>query len=96
VLRHLGSLAAGLHRVPRIVIRWRHHGSLLKGMFRTAQTILVSRLGTQTAMRLRKQCDRSMLSMDLASFEETRCGDLMRRFTGDIHHVSNGNSLVGW
>jgi len=64
--------------------------TLLKGMFLTAQTMLVTRLGNQTAMRLRKQCYRSTLAMDLASFDETRTGDLMSRFTGDIHGVSMG------
>lgn len=70
--------------------------TLLKGAFLTAQTLLVTRLGNQTAMRLRKQCYRSTLAMDLASFDETRTGDLMSRFTGDIHNVSMGiRSLFG-
>jgi len=64
--------------------------TLLKGMFLTAQTMLVTRLGNQTAMRLRKQCYRRTLTMDLASFEELRTGDLMSRFTGDVHCVSMG------
>jgi ATP-binding cassette subfamily B protein/subfamily B ATP-binding cassette protein MsbA len=64
--------------------------TLLKGMFLTAQTMLVTRLGNQTTMRLRKMCYRRTLAMDQAGFEELRTGDLMSRFTGDIHCVSTG------
>src|SRR3990172_8506524 len=74
--------------------------TLLKGIFLTAQTVLVARLSYQTAMRLRKQCYRHTLMMDLSAFEEGRTGDLMSRFTGDVHGISvgirtlYGNSLL--
>jgi len=64
--------------------------TLLKGIFLTAQTVLVARLSNQTATRLRKQCYRRTLMMDLAGFEEGRTGDLMSRFTGDVHSISAG------
>lgn len=70
--------------------------TLLKGIFLTTQNLLVTRLANQTAMRLRKQCYQRTLAMDLAGFEELRTGDLMSRFTGDIHAVSVGiRSLFG-
>ena len=74
--------------------------TLLKGVFLTAQTVLVARLSYQTAMRLRKQCYRHTLMMDLSAFEEGRTGDLMSRFTGDVQAISvgirtlYGNSLL--
>jgi ATP-binding cassette subfamily B protein/subfamily B ATP-binding cassette protein MsbA len=64
--------------------------TLLKGMFLTAQTVLVARLSNQTAMRLRKQCYTHTLAMDMSSFEEGRTGDLMSRFTGDIQAIGAG------
>ena len=74
--------------------------TLLKGVFLTGQTMLVARLSYQTAMRLRKQCYRRTLMMDLSAFEEGRTGDLMSRFTGDVQAVGvgirtlYGNSLL--
>jgi subfamily B ATP-binding cassette protein MsbA len=64
--------------------------TLLKGIFLTAQTVLVARLSNQVAVRLRRQCYERTLAMDLASFEEGRTGDLMSRFTGDINAISAG------
>lgn len=64
--------------------------TLLKGVFLTAQTVLVARLSYQTAMRLRKQCYRRTLMMDLSAFEKGRTGDLMSRFTGDVQAISGG------
>lgn len=70
--------------------------TLLKGVFLTAQTVLVARLSNQLAMRLRRQCYQRTLSMDLAGFDEGRTGDLMSRFTGDISSISSGvRSLFG-
>jgi ATP-binding cassette subfamily B protein/subfamily B ATP-binding cassette protein MsbA len=74
--------------------------TLLKGVFLTAQTVLVARLSNQTAMRLRKECYRRTLIMDLAGFESGRTGDLMSRFTNDVQSISvgirtlYGNSLL--
>jgi ATP-binding cassette subfamily B protein/subfamily B ATP-binding cassette protein MsbA len=70
--------------------------TLLKGIFLTAQSVLVARLCNQLAVRLRRQCFKNALAMDLASFEESRTGDLMSRFTGDINAISAGiRSLFG-
>jgi ATP-binding cassette subfamily B protein/subfamily B ATP-binding cassette protein MsbA len=70
--------------------------TLLKGIFLTAQTVLVARLSNQLAVRLRRQCYERTLAMDLASFEEGRTGDLMSRFTGDINAISGGiRSMFG-
>ncbi|HEY3392060.1 MAG TPA: ABC transporter ATP-binding protein [Lacipirellulaceae bacterium] len=68
--------------------------TLLKGMFLTAQTLLVARLSNQTAMRLRKQCYARTLAMDMSGFEEGRTGDLMSRFTGDVHAIGAGIRAV--
>jgi ATP-binding cassette subfamily B protein/subfamily B ATP-binding cassette protein MsbA len=64
--------------------------TLLKGVFLTAHTVLVARLSNKTAMRLRKQCYRSTLAMDLSAFEQQRTGDLMSRFTNDVQSVAAG------
>jgi ATP-binding cassette subfamily B protein/subfamily B ATP-binding cassette protein MsbA len=70
--------------------------TLLKGVFLTAQTVLVARLTNRLAMRLRRQCYQQTLAMDMASFEEGRTGDLMSRFTGDINAICSGiRSLFG-
>jgi ATP-binding cassette subfamily B protein/subfamily B ATP-binding cassette protein MsbA len=63
--------------------------TLLKGLFLTVQTVLVARVSQQTAMRLRRQCYRQTLSMDLATFEKGRTGDLMSRFTSDMQAISH-------
>jgi subfamily B ATP-binding cassette protein MsbA len=68
--------------------------TMLKGVFLTSQTLLVARLSNQTAMRLRKQCYRRTLMMDLAGFEEGRTGDLMSRFTGDVNSINAGIRVV--
>jgi ATP-binding cassette subfamily B protein/subfamily B ATP-binding cassette protein MsbA len=68
--------------------------TLLKGLFLTAQTVLVARVSQQTAMRLRKQCYGHTLKMDLATFEEGRTGDLMSRFTGDAQAIGNAIRAV--
>ena len=64
--------------------------TLLKGIFLTAQTVLVARLSNQMAVRLRRQCYQRTLAMDLASVEKGRTGDMMSRFTGDINAISAG------
>ena len=70
--------------------------TMLKGIFLTAQTVLVARLSNELAVRLRRQCYQQTLAMDLASFEQGRTGDLMSRFTGDINAISGGmRSLFG-
>jgi len=70
--------------------------TLLKGVFLTAQTVLVARLSNQMAVRLRRECYRQTLDMDLAGFEQGRTGDLMSRFTCDINAISTAlRSLFG-
>jgi ATP-binding cassette subfamily B protein/subfamily B ATP-binding cassette protein MsbA len=41
-------------------------------------------------MQLRKQCYRRTLAMDLSGFEQGRTGDLMSRFTNDVHSIAAG------
>jgi ATP-binding cassette, subfamily B, bacterial MsbA len=65
-------------------------GTLLKGVFRIWNQVLVARLGNTVAHDLRMQFYAHVLRLDLASFTERGRGDLMNRCTSDLSAVSNG------
>lgn len=71
-------------------------GTLFKSGFRIAGQILVSRLAHQTEFELRKEFFRRTLRLDLASFNEKGRGDLIARFTSDLHYLTSGiQTLIG-
>jgi ATP-binding cassette subfamily B protein/subfamily B ATP-binding cassette protein MsbA len=65
-------------------------GTLLKDSLRTIGQVLVARLAHLSALELRKEFYRRTLRLDLARFDEKGRGDLMTRFTSDLHYVTVG------
>lgn len=64
--------------------------TLVKGMFRIWNGVLVSRLGYIVGYDLRMEFYRQVLRLDMASFTEKGRGDLMNRCTSDLASVGQG------
>ena len=62
----------------------------LKSVLRIAGTFFMARLGHLTGFELRKQFYRHTLRLDLGTFQKTKTGDLMNRFTSDIAWIAVG------
>ena len=68
--------------------------TVVKGCFRVLSVILVARLAHLAGYELRKQFYRRTLRLDLACFNDQGRGDLMNRFTTDVHMVTMGVQTV--
>ncbi len=64
--------------------------TIVKGIFRVWNTIVVSRLGYIVGYDLRMDFYRQVLRLDVANFTESGRGDLMNRCTSDLNSISNG------
>ena len=64
--------------------------TIVKGIFRVWNTIVVSRLGHIVGYDLRMEFYRQVLRLDVANFTEAGRGDLMNRCTSDLNSISQG------
>ena len=64
--------------------------TVVKGLFRVWNAIVVARLGHMVGYDLRVDFYRQMLRLDMAHFTEAGRGDLMNRCTSDLNSVSHG------
>src|SRR3972149_1374545 len=69
-------------------------GTVLKGMFRIFNGILVARIGSIVGYDLRMDYYRQVLRLDVASFTEKGRGDLMSRCTADLGSICRGGARV--
>jgi subfamily B ATP-binding cassette protein MsbA len=65
-------------------------GTLLKSAFRIAGAFYTGRICALVTLDLRKELYRRTLRLDMATFRQTTTGDLMNRFTTDVHTAANG------
>jgi subfamily B ATP-binding cassette protein MsbA len=65
-------------------------GTLLKSIFRIAGAFYTGRIGALVTLDLRKELYRRTLRLDMATFRQTTTGDLLNRFTTDVHTAANG------
>lgn len=71
-------------------------GTILKSTLRITGQILVARLAHLTTFEIRKEFYRRTLRLDLANFDEQGRGDLIARFTTDLHYITAGiQTLIG-
>lgn len=64
--------------------------TIVKGVFRIWNSIVVSRLGNIVGYDLRMDFYRQVLRLDMANFTEAGRGDLMNRCTTDLNSISQG------
>jgi ATP-binding cassette subfamily B protein/subfamily B ATP-binding cassette protein MsbA len=64
--------------------------TVVKGLFRVWNKILVERLGNSVGYDLRVDFYRQILRLDMANFTEAGRGDLMNRCTSDLNTISEG------
>ncbi len=69
-------------------------GTIVKDLFLILSSILAARVALLTTFDLSKEFYRHVLRMDLARFNEQGRGDLMSRFTGDMHRVTGGVQVL--
>ncbi len=69
-------------------------GTVIKNLFLILSTILAARVALLTTFDLRKEFYRHVLRMDLSRFTEQGRGDLMNRFTSDMHQVTGGVQIL--
>ena len=65
-------------------------GTVLKNLFRIANSILVTRIGSITMLALRNEYYRKVLRLEMAAFSERGRGDLMNRCTTDLAAIGGG------
>ncbi|MBS0209167.1 MAG: ABC transporter ATP-binding protein [Planctomycetes bacterium] len=71
-------------------------GTIIKGLFTVAHSILCDRMSQLAAYDLRTLFFRRTLHMELARFNQEGTSDLMNRFTSDSESVASGiNELIG-
>jgi ATP-binding cassette subfamily B protein/subfamily B ATP-binding cassette protein MsbA len=63
--------------------------SILKGLFRIWNTIVVARLGHVVGYELRTEVYGHVLCLDMANFTEAGRGDLMTRCTSDVNSIGH-------
>lgn len=68
--------------------------TIVRGVFRVANEVLVARLGSRVGYQLRKEYYAHLLELDLKSFGASERGDLMSRCTNDINAVTQGMRTV--
>jgi ATP-binding cassette, subfamily B, bacterial MsbA len=68
--------------------------TVVRGIFRVINEVLVARLASRVGYQLRKQYYGHLLELDLRSFASSERGDLMSRCTNDINAVSQGMRAV--
>ncbi len=64
--------------------------TIVKGLFRIWNSIVVVRLGSIVGYDLRNDFYKQMLRLDVANFTEAGRGDLMNRCTSDLNFISQG------
>ncbi|HEX5472698.1 MAG TPA: ABC transporter ATP-binding protein [Lacipirellulaceae bacterium] len=64
--------------------------TVVKGLFRIWNGIVVSRLGCQIGYDLRMQFYSKVLRLDMANFTEAGRGDIMNRCTTDLNSITQG------
>jgi ATP-binding cassette subfamily B protein/subfamily B ATP-binding cassette protein MsbA len=64
--------------------------TIVKGVFRVWNSLVVVRLGSRVGLELRMMFYRKMLQLDVASFTEAGRGDLMNRCSTDLNHIGQG------
>jgi ATP-binding cassette subfamily B protein/subfamily B ATP-binding cassette protein MsbA len=64
--------------------------TLVKGIFRVWNSLVVVRLGSIVGYDLRNEFYRQVLRLDVANFTEAGRGDLMNRCTTDLNLISQG------
>jgi ATP-binding cassette subfamily B protein/subfamily B ATP-binding cassette protein MsbA len=64
--------------------------TVVKGLFRIWNAIVVSRLGCQIGYDLRMKFYSQVLRLDMANFTEAGRGDLMNRCTTDLNSITQG------
>jgi ATP-binding cassette, subfamily B, bacterial MsbA len=64
--------------------------TIVKGIFRVLNSIVVNRLGSIVGYDMRIDFYRQVLRLDVANFTEAGRGDLMNRCTNDLNLISNG------
>ncbi len=65
-------------------------GTVVKNLFRIANSIVVSRLGFITTLALRNEYYRKVLRLEMAAFTDRGRGDLMNRCTTDLTQIGEG------
>ena len=65
-------------------------GTLLKSIFRVLGAYYTGAIAALVTFELRKEFYRRTLRLDLGTFRQTTTGDLMNRFTSDVHVAANG------
>jgi ATP-binding cassette subfamily B protein/subfamily B ATP-binding cassette protein MsbA len=68
--------------------------TLIKGLLRVFNTLMVAKLGHLTLLHLRKEFYRRTLRLDLGTFRKTTTGDLMTRFTSDMEWIGKGTETL--
>lgn len=68
--------------------------TFVKSVFRVAGSYFMARLGYLTNFELRKEFYRRTLRLDLGTFRQTKHGDLMNRFTGEIAAIAAGTQTL--
>jgi ATP-binding cassette, subfamily B, bacterial MsbA len=64
--------------------------TVVKGVFRIWNTIVVARLGHKVGYELRTELYQQVLRLDMANFTEAGRGDLMSRCTSDTNAIGQG------
>lgn len=68
--------------------------TVVKGIFRVINEVLVARIGCKVGYELRRQYYDQMLRLDMKNFGVNERGDLMSRCTIDVNWVTNGMRTV--
>ena len=68
--------------------------TILKGILRIINSLLVAKLGNLTVLELRKEFYRRTMQLDLGTLRQTTNGDLMTRFTADMEWLGSAMQVL--
>jgi subfamily B ATP-binding cassette protein MsbA len=92
VIAHLPTDAFNLLSVIFLLLML---ATILKGLCIVVQEVVVGSMVELTAMGIRKDCFRHLLSLDYQTLTTLGTAQLLSHFTNDMHALANGLKMIG-